>query len=1486
MRTESTMARFAVLLLLLLYKQGSMNAEETTCPFETRRVVYGYRFHSCFTLVTDISMPWVRTVDDAQEHCKKHFKNGELAVFTAISKQIAEPSTWTPNNVNLKILNGGKLRLKKINPLHSGTVRYKFEMFTSNETGNIYTFNRMNSVNENNTWTMIVPEFKLLRYDKNLENILNTENIGKDICTTIVKSYNKNDFSVGQSFLCNGEESRSHWNSIICMHDPYANCLLQNVVKCETVSPQECILVNGVEIAKNATEPYGKQCTMNGAVKTPYKIDCPCKFDKIVCMNKRNNSAQSISYDDEFCECPLQYCKYDPTCNSTPKKCKINKSNGTFECLCMPLLDQKVINKNTTEPQVEEKKFEKVLNSTTYTSTNATNKDNGMERQETTLANIDNSSTVTTSSTATATHTASINSVSQTNITESRLEGFYIYSLLSLKSKDISHNLPSNNDQWAYLENSGVVILSDLIDSIETQHPTTFTSLNTLNRMTLENNTVVTNRCGYVQLQGNATNEYEEGYYHIEGKLNDENIAFYLIKSTANEPNACGQNFDKRKVILYVNGFARIKPFSTATVKTEEEETEGPMYTIAFSGKLHVQRKNKNKKKKKKKKKSKKNKKQEYEQYENGNSSQREEMLCENLNSDKAFEFITSPNDQMKDYDNYSKTIQSYHTIYQKNAKFSISPTAISTETESTKTSDLMSDRKSIVTSNSKTDTDTNETETAAETDEDSESNEDSISTQTGEQSTSSNYDSDQSKQSINNDETKANCSEIEQIFPEIKICPQNEKAQNSRSEVIKCVTGAWALVTDGHQLTFLTEYSAFTLPLIIMMVFGGAMTYFGLNSSSRKVKPACDLNDQTSIVSEFENSRSSKFIENGQVLEYLSDDCRTMYDVLRQGAKASNNGPCLGYRKKMPDNSRPYVWMNFNDVIRRCNNLAQGLLSLGLKPGGESFVGLYSINRPEWTIAEHACYAYSMVVVPLYDTLGKEAVSYIIEQTEMKVIICDTAKRAQSLIEIAPKHPQLRHVIIMDSFDDQLAEKAKANGIEFIRYNAVELEGATVVNPLPHVIPRPNDLATICYTSGTTGLPKGVMLSHGNIIANSTVQIMFKNEPVCSSDILISFLPLAHMFERLMELCVLMLGGCVGYYSGDIRQITDDMKALKPTLFPMVPRLLNRIYDKVTTEVNKNVFKKIIFQLAMNSKMRDLEKSILRRNTLLDRLVFKKVREEIGGNVRIIVSGSAPASPAVLTFVRAAFSCTVLEGYGQTECVAAACLTLEGDHVAGHVGPPSPSCIIKLVDVPDMNYFAKNNQGEVCIKGPNVFHGYYKDPERTREALDEDGWLHTGDIGEWTSRGTLKLIDRKKNIFKLAQGEYIAPEKVENVYLKSKFVSQIFVHGDSLKSCLVGIVVPNIPLLEKHVSETLNLRQKPEELLKNAAVKRIILDDMLNEGKLANLCSFEQVKDIYLHGDAFSVENNLLTPTYKARRTEICKQFQERIAEMYKHLC
>ncbi|KAL1231217.1 Ghilanten [Trichinella pseudospiralis] len=908
MRTESVMIKFAVLILLVLCKQGSTNEEESTCPFQTGSSTYGYKIHSCFTLVQVHLQALMQTINDADAYCRNRFKNGQMAVFTALDKQIAEPSKWSPSNVELKILNGGRLKLKKIKQLTSGTVRYTFQMFTSTFAGNIYTFNRMNSLNENNSWSMIVPEFKLLRYDKNIEKLLNIQNIGEDICTTIVKSNNTNNYSVGRSFLCNDIHSNSHWNSIICKHDPYENCLLQGVVKCKTVSPQKCILVNGAQIARNATQPYGKQCDIREMVENQYKINCPCKFDEIVCMNKRRNSAQLNTKDDEYCECPLEYCRYDPTCNSSPKMCKMNKSNGIFQCLCPP----SVVLKNLTESQIEEENFEKVLKSTTETSSNVTNINNGIERQdeETTMitasqspstitltevtenitmhkttpaafqlttntdnndfsatstetiktTTIDNLSTMTTSSTITATHTSTINSVSPTkNITKSRLEGFHIYSLFSLKLDDSFHNLSPNYYQRIYLESSGVVILPEVINPIETEHATTFIYLNTLSRISFENYTVITNRCGYAQLEGNASNEYKPEYFHIRGKLNDKNIAFYLENSTADEPNACWQNFDNKELILFIDGSARIKPFSTATVKTEEKQTEEvPMYTIAFTGeiilknsrfdlkwhtkpndemskeeffanlnlkntkknktvhtgsdrkeyvklfnlsiieiiiivciafllillistKLHVQQKNKKKKKNKKK-----NNKQPYDQNENENSSQAEEMLYENLNSDRVFQFIKSPNNPKTDYGGYSESSKSYHTIYQKNEKFCNSQTAISSETEITKTSDPMTDRKLIGASSCKTDTDTIETETATETGEYSDSSEATVSEQTAETSTSLNTDTDQSKESTKDDETTANCSEIKKVCPEIKICPQNEKTQNPRSEVIK----------------------------------------------------------------------------------------------------------------------------------------------------------------------------------------------------------------------------------------------------------------------------------------------------------------------------------------------------------------------------------------------------------------------------------------------------------------------------------------------------------------------------------------------------------------------------------------------------------------------------------------------------------------------------------------------------------------------------
>lgn len=221
---------------------------------------------------------------------------------------------------------------------------------------------------------------------------------------------------------------------------------------------------------------------------------------------------------------------------------------------------------------------------------------------------------------------------------------------------------------------------------------------------------------------------------------------------------------------------------------------------------------------------------------------------------------------------------------------------------------------------------------------------------------------------------------------------------------------------------------------------------------------------------------------------------------------------------------------------------------------------------------------------------------------------------------------------------------------------------------------------------------------------------------------------------------------------------------------------------------------------------------------------------------------------------------------------------------VLGHVGVPLACNHVKLEDVPDMNYFSVNNEGEICIKGTNVFKGYLKDPEKTEEALDKDGWLHTGDIGRWLPNGTLKIIDRKKNIFKLAQGEYIAPEKIENIYIRSRAVLQIFVHGESLRSSLVAVVVPDPEALPSFAAK-IGVKGSFEELCQNQVVKEAILEDLLKIGKESGLKSFEQVKSIFLHTEQFSIENGLLTPTLKAKRAELSKYFQSQINSLYENI-
>ncbi|XP_060950914.1 long-chain-fatty-acid--CoA ligase 5 isoform X2 [Limanda limanda] len=525
------------------------------------------------------------------------------------------------------------------------------------------------------------------------------------------------------------------------------------------------------------------------------------------------------------------------------------------------------------------------------------------------------------------------------------------------------------------------------------------------------------------------------------------------------------------------------------------------------------------------------------------------------------------------------------------------------------------------------------------------------------------------------------------------------------------------------------------------------------------------------------------------------------------------------------------------------------------------------------------------MVVVPLYDTLGPEALVFIIDRAEISTVICDNQSKVETLLQNREKglSPVLKTIVVMDDFKSELVTRGTTCGVDIVSMKDLEDLGESNRQiPIP---PKPEDLSIVCFTSGTTGNPKGAMLTHENVVSNAAgVITTFESSFVPNTqDVSISFLPLAHMFERVVQTVVYGAGARVGFFQGDIRLLPDDMKTLKPTVFPVVPRLLNRVYDKVQSGA-ATPFKKWLLNFAVERKFAEVKEGIIRKNSIWDKLIFHKVQESLGGRVRVMVTGAAPISPSVLNFLRAALGCQLFEAYGQTECTAGCTFTMPGDATSGHVGAPLPCNIVKLVDVEEMNYFASNGEGEVCIKGLNVFRGYLKDPEKTAEALDENGWLHTGDIGKWLPSGVLKIIDRKKNIFKLAQGEYIAPERIENAYIRSGPVAQVFVHGDSLQSCLVAVVVPDPDVLPD-LGKSLGCTGSVEELCKRTEIKKAILSDMTRLGKEAGLKSFEQVKDVYLHPEQFTIENGLLTPTLKAKRNELKILFQPQIDKLYSDL-
>ncbi|KAG0338790.1 hypothetical protein BG004_007089 [Podila humilis] len=641
----------------------------------------------------------------------------------------------------------------------------------------------------------------------------------------------------------------------------------------------------------------------------------------------------------------------------------------------------------------------------------------------------------------------------------------------------------------------------------------------------------------------------------------------------------------------------------------------------------------------------------------------------------------------------------------------------------------------------------------------------------------------------------------------------------------------------------------------------------------------------------------------------------KTVYDAFQNGLKTSPNGPCMGSR--VYDHSTNtyggYVWQTYTEVSDRITRFGSGLVrvhqqTLGLSDVAQKWsVGLWSINRAEWTIASEACSAYNLVSVGLYDTLGPEAVAYGINHSECSVAIVSVLSKVDhvaSLLNDSDKMPGLKVIISMDSLEgktlpgivavgDVLRTYAEDKGVALYGWDEIEALGTQYGRK--HTPASPSDVYTICYTSGTTGLPKGAIITHANVTAVAASADV--TMPMSVEDCVISFLPLPHVFGRLMEIFMFAIGGKIGYSTGNQLLLLEDMAQLKPTLLPAVPRLLNRVYAKVhAATIEAPGLVGVLARRGLDTKLKNLEDGKGFLHPLWDRLLFSKVKQALGGNVRLILTASAPISAQILGFLRVAFCCEVVEAYGQTEGSGAATNTNIGETTAGQVGPPNACTELKLVDVPELNYFSTDKphpRGEICVRGPSVFPGYLKDEKKTRETVDEEGWLHSGDVGVMQPNGTLAVIDRIKNVFKLAQGEYIAAEKVENIIISClPVIQQLMIHGDSTEVCLVAIVIPDpetfVPFVNKLLPSTkltLDDVKRYRELCNHPKVRQAFIHEIAKAGRAAGLKGFEIPKNILVESEAFTVENGKLTPTFKAKRHPIVQEYRERLTQLYQEI-
>ncbi|KAK2013064.1 AMP-binding enzyme [Colletotrichum eremochloae] len=639
-----------------------------------------------------------------------------------------------------------------------------------------------------------------------------------------------------------------------------------------------------------------------------------------------------------------------------------------------------------------------------------------------------------------------------------------------------------------------------------------------------------------------------------------------------------------------------------------------------------------------------------------------------------------------------------------------------------------------------------------------------------------------------------------------------------------------------------------------------------------------------------------------------------TTYELVKQSAEKYGNARCLGSRKlvnthretkkvkKMVDGEErevdkqwtyfelsPYEYITFHEYERLTLQLGAGLRKLGMAKADR--VHLYAATSSHWLAMSHAAASQSMPVVTAYDTLGEQGLKYSMVATSAKAIFLDP-HLLPTLVNVLQDAKDIRFVIWNNQNQIQQAhvDQLKSAHPEIQILSIEELRKLGEENPVDAVPPTTDDLCCIMYTSGSTGTPKGVPLKHKAVVAAVAGVSAVVQPFIGPGDGLLTYLPLAHILEFVFENACIYWGSTMGYGNpktlsdNSVRNCAGDIREFKPSVMVGVPAVWETVKKGIVAKVNAgSPLVKTLFWNALSAKMHMMNSGIP-GSGVLDSVVFKKLKEATGGRLKLCMSGGGPIAKETQQFISMAIAPMII-GYGLTETTAMGCIMNPLEFNVNNMGAMPASIEIKLVDFAEAGYYATNKpnpQGEIWIRGPSVLEEYYENPKETEEALTEDGWFKTGDIGEFDSNGHLKLIDRKKNLVKTLNGEYIALEKLESIYRAAAVVANICVYADAKQAKPIAIIVPAEPALIK-LAESIGVKgNNLEELVHDKKLQSAVLKELQNAGRSGGLSGIEIVEGVVMSDEEWTPQNDLVTAAQKLQRKKILDKYKNEVAKAY----